>query len=267
VAEEWALVDNLSGGRVGIACASGWHANDFVLSPADYAARKQVMFERIDILERLWRGESIALVNGAGKEVEIRTFPRPLQPRLPLWIASHSDDSFIRAGEMGAAVLTALYSTTVENLERQIGLYRQVLVRGGRDPKAGAVTLMVHTFLAENEPAVQEKLRSAYGEYLFVFLGLQAAQARGLDQEFDLTEADKQFIVEGALQRRAGTRDLIGTPAECAERVEQFRRMGVDEIACLIDFGIDFESVMTSLHLLDRLKTLCNSSGLPRTAG
>ena len=33
VAEEWAVVDNLSGGRVGLSFASGWHANDFALAP------------------------------------------------------------------------------------------------------------------------------------------------------------------------------------------------------------------------------------------
>jgi len=38
------------------------------------------------------------------------------------------------------------------------------------------------------------------------------------------------------------------------------REMGVDEIACLIDFGVDFDSVMTGLYQLNRLKELVNSS-------
>ena len=40
VAEEWAVIDNLSGGRVGISFADGWHANDFVLTP-HYTDRKK----------------------------------------------------------------------------------------------------------------------------------------------------------------------------------------------------------------------------------
>ena len=39
VAEEWAMIDNLSNGRVAIAAASGWHVNDFVLSPGTYKCR------------------------------------------------------------------------------------------------------------------------------------------------------------------------------------------------------------------------------------
>ncbi len=37
VAEEWALVDQLSGGRVGVSFASGWHPQDFALAPGSYA--------------------------------------------------------------------------------------------------------------------------------------------------------------------------------------------------------------------------------------
>src|SRR5207249_8113791 len=48
IAEEWAVVDNLSNGRVGLAFASGWQANDFVLRPENYANSKGVMLEQID---------------------------------------------------------------------------------------------------------------------------------------------------------------------------------------------------------------------------
>src|SRR3989454_4995309 len=56
IAEEWAVVDNLSNGRVGLAFASGWQANDFVLRPENYANSKGVMLEQIDQVRRLWRG-------------------------------------------------------------------------------------------------------------------------------------------------------------------------------------------------------------------
>src|SRR5256885_17069737 len=50
VAEEWAVVDNLSNGRVGISFASGWQVNDFVLAPENYARRKQIMLEQIELV-------------------------------------------------------------------------------------------------------------------------------------------------------------------------------------------------------------------------
>jgi hypothetical protein len=41
VAEEWALVDNLSNGRAGISFASGWHPNDFALAPENFSNNRE----------------------------------------------------------------------------------------------------------------------------------------------------------------------------------------------------------------------------------
>jgi len=69
VAEEWSLVDNLSGGRVGLSYASGWHPNDFALAPEAYGRHRDLMFERIEEVRRLWRGEALRVRDGAGKEL------------------------------------------------------------------------------------------------------------------------------------------------------------------------------------------------------
>jgi non-ribosomal peptide synthetase component F len=81
VAEEWAVVDNISGGRVGVSFASGWHADDFVFAPDRYADRKEAMLDGIETVRALWRGEAVRRRGGSGGEVEVRVLPRPLQPR------------------------------------------------------------------------------------------------------------------------------------------------------------------------------------------
>jgi len=68
VAEEWALVDNLSGGRVGIAFSS---------ADGDHAG--------IETVRRLWRGEAVRVPDGEGRPIEVRILPQPVQPELPLW--------------------------------------------------------------------------------------------------------------------------------------------------------------------------------------
>src|SRR5206468_911098 len=86
VAEEWAVVDNISGGRVGVSFASGWHANDFVFAPENYAERKAITFREIETVRRLWRGETISITDGARHEIQVRIYPRPIQPELPVWV-------------------------------------------------------------------------------------------------------------------------------------------------------------------------------------
>ena len=57
VAEEWAVVDNLSNGRVDVSFAVGWNPNDFAIAPQAYADRTQRTFEGIERVQRLWRGD------------------------------------------------------------------------------------------------------------------------------------------------------------------------------------------------------------------
>jgi alkanesulfonate monooxygenase SsuD/methylene tetrahydromethanopterin reductase-like flavin-dependent oxidoreductase (luciferase family) len=58
---------------------------------------------------------------------------------------------------------------------------------------------------------------------------------------------------EEAVRRYRDSASLIGTPAQCAERVRALRDAGADEIACLIDFLPDLELVLEGLTRLDQL--------------
>src|SRR5262249_7568184 len=88
VAEEWSVVDNLSGGRVGLSFASGWHAQDFALRPENYADRRAVMRRGIETVLKLWRGEAVAAKSGDGRGIEGRILPPPVQAAPPLWITA-----------------------------------------------------------------------------------------------------------------------------------------------------------------------------------
>ena len=79
VAEEWAMVDNLSGGRAAIAFGSGWHVNDFILAPQLYQGRKQEMLEGISTVRDLWQRSSRSFPNGVGKPTQATIFPKPVQ--------------------------------------------------------------------------------------------------------------------------------------------------------------------------------------------
>lgn len=259
VAEEWAVVDNLSGGRVAIAIASGWHATDFVLAPAAYATRKSHLFENIRQLQALWRGEAVTLPSGAGHPVEITIFPRPVQQTLPLWVSGESMDTFVAAGEIGAHILTALLHQEEEELARKIAAYRQARATHGFDPQEGQVTLMLHTYVDQDEQQVYERARKAYMDYIKTHLGLHASNALGLGLNININEyneADLDFIASNAFERLYRRGAMIGTPASCLEKVQRFNAMGVNEIACLIDFGLDAELVTGGLEHLYRLMML-----------
>ncbi len=264
VAEEWSVVDNLSKGRVDLAFARGWNPNDFVLSPETYANRTETLFSGMQTVQKLWRGESILLPNGIGKETEVKVYPLPKQRELSVWMTcSGGKERFIEAGALGVNILTALLFQPIEELAEKIALYRDSRAKHGHDPEAGYVTLMLHTFVGEDIEVVRNQVRKPFTEYLKNSVDLWRQDSKNLD---DLTEKEQEDLLAYAFERYFQTSALFGTPDTCLARVARLKEIGVNEIACLIDFGVDVDTVMTALYSLKSLKEYSNADVNP-TAG
>ena len=260
VAEEWAVVDNLSQGRVGIAFASGWHSQDFVLAPQSFGQHRELMFQEIETVQKLWRGEAIAVLDGNGQTVEVKTYPQPMQSQLPTWITIvNNPDTYIRAGAIGAGVLTNLMGQSVEDLARNIAIYRQSLTEHGYDPASGTVTVLLHTFVGNDLEQVREQARQPFGHYLTSSVGLlqNMVKSQGMEVDFEgLREEDRDFILASAYKRYVESSALIGTPESCCQIIDHLQSVGVDEVACFIDFGVDEQTVLANLPHLHTLKDL-----------
>ncbi|MDP9793792.1 natural product biosynthesis luciferase-like monooxygenase protein [Catenuloplanes nepalensis] len=274
VAEEWAVVDNISGGRAGVSFASGWHANDFALAPDRYADRKRVMLDGIAEVRRLWRGETVRRRGGTGAETDLASYPRPVQPELPIWITSaRHPDTFRTAGEIGAGLLTHLLGHTAGQLAEKIGIYRTAWREHGH-PGDGHVTLMLHTFVGTDPDEIRETVREPLSAYLRTSIDLMAGLAGITDRRVDpLTTAPEELdgLVALAFDRFYASAGLLGTPEHCADLAVRLAGLGVDEIACLVDFGVPADAALAALPLLARVRDLTReriaASGEPVTSG
>ena len=262
IAEEWSVVDNLSGGRAGIAFASGWHSADFALRPENYPRRREVLAETVRTVRRLWHGEPVTLAGGAGEPVTVRTFPAPVRPELPVWVTSSgSADTFRLAAELGSGVLTHLLGQDLDGLAEKIALYRKAYAAGpAAADDAGHVVLMLHTFLGRDRAQVREAVREPFSTYLRSSIDLIArAGTGGLPPGLDVAElapADVAFLIDQSFDRYFDSSGLFGTVAEGREFVAALAGIGVDEVACLIDFGVPAAEVLAGLEPLSRLRAL-----------
>jgi natural product biosynthesis luciferase-like monooxygenase protein len=256
IAEEWSVVDNLSNGRVAVSFASGWHAVDFVLRPENYQDRRGAMLEAVTTVRRLWRGEDVEFADAAGEKHAVRIFPRPVQPELPVWITSAgSPETFRAAGRLGCGVLTHLLGQDADLLARNIALYRTELAEAHDGAVAGRVALMLHTLLGTDRDQVREQVRGPFSNYLRSSMDLVKAASGLLPPGLDvnqLPERDKEFLVAHAFERYFSTSGLFGTVADGVQIADRLRAIGVDELACLIDYGVPADEVLRSLdHLAD----------------
>src|SRR5262249_20562440 len=153
----------------------------------------------IETLRRLWKGDSITVPNGEGKETEVRIYPLPNQKELALWITcSGSVERFVEAGEGGWNVLTALLFQSVEELATKISAYREARARRGHDPDQGRVTLMLHTFLGADQEDVRRKVRAPFIEYLKTSVDLWRHGSKDLA---DLTAKEQEDVLSFAFER------------------------------------------------------------------
>lgn len=258
IAEEWAMVDNLSRGRVGIALATGFSPVDFAFRPENWEDRRTLTWSTVETVRALWEGEPVSVRDGLGNNVEVELHPQPVQPTLPLWLAcTKSTDTFVTAGRLGCNVLTALIDMTTEELGEKLDLYRKTLVEHGHDPEDHTVTLMLHTFLGTDLDEVRETVRGPFTAYLRSFFTVIDSQKRNLAPGMgvrDMSGGDQDALIAFAFDKYFNKGALLGTPDSCAHVVERFAGLGVDEIACLIDFGVDEPLVVDSLTHLATLR-------------
>ncbi|MFE1771578.1 MupA/Atu3671 family FMN-dependent luciferase-like monooxygenase [Streptomyces sp. NPDC059008] len=254
IAEEWAVVDRLSQGRVGIAVASGWNDRDFVLAPGSFTDRREVTMKRIDQVRRLWRGEELEFRAGEGTQ-KVLTYPRPVQPELPLWLTTlGSSEAFGAAGEAGLGVLTNLLTQDVAELKTKIAAYREARARAGHD--AGRITVLVHTLVGEDEEKVRAAAADPLARYLAAALDLtnrMSPAERRIDPD-RLAESDREFLIRSAQDKYLRHRSLIGGIDGCRATVDELADAGVDEIACFVDFGVQPDLAREGFEALDRLR-------------
>jgi natural product biosynthesis luciferase-like monooxygenase protein/amino acid adenylation domain-containing protein len=258
VAEEWSVVDNLSGGRVSLGVASGWHARDFVLAPGVYGKHREAMYDGVETIRQLWRGDSVTRTAGNGEQVEVKLYPTPVQPEPDFYTAIVGNpDSYRQAARGGFGVITNLMSQSVDQLADNIALYRQTRAEAGLDPDGGRVVLLLHSYLGADTEQTRAEAFGPFCDYLRSSLSLfgQVTNSLGFSIDLDNTDPDDlDYLLANAYQRYCADRALIGTPDDAEPIVRRLAGLGVDEIACFVDFGLPPGRITAGLPQLDRLR-------------
>ena len=264
IVEDWSMVDNLSNGRVGISFAPGWNINDFVLYPERYENRRNVMLKQLKEIRRLWEGDSFTKIRSDGKVVELFVYPSPIQKSLPIWITSvGSKQTFYEAASVGANILTHLVDQDQQELSSKITLYRARLQECGFDPSNHTITLMLHTFINPDQNYVLSKVRGPLLEYMKQSIRFCAKSSEDLCIERSLHIENNNVydeLLELKLNNYLENSSLIGSSSKCQRLIEDLIEVGVDEIACLLDFGIEANEIIKNLTYINDLKCHFNKN-------
>ena len=244
LAEEMAVVDQLSGGRFIAGVGRGFAPFEQERFDVDVSQGRAAFEESLEVLLKAWTEEDFTF---DGRFVRVphptTVLPRPLQqPHPPLWLAGSSADSIELVGRLGMTPITSV-ALGPERLAEQRAEYQQARARHGRAHEPLDVVAHGHTFVAETDAEVREILPEARWQRRAV-PALVAGRVTGgvLDVQPLEDEPDDDALLSS---------QLFGTPAQLIERLRALEAAGVTYVSMLITFGgLDHERVMRSIRLM-----------------
>ncbi|MER9140922.1 LLM class flavin-dependent oxidoreductase [Mesorhizobium sp. M0830] len=156
--QEFATLDLIAGGRAEIVVGRGSFGEAYPLFGADPRDYDELFAEKLDLLLKLnettypiWKGRFRAALEGQG------VYPRPHQPRLPLWIGvGGTPQSFARAGTLGLPLMVAIIGGTFERFRPLVDLYREAGTSAGHSPDKLKVGVHAMGFVGETNTAARE---------------------------------------------------------------------------------------------------------------
>lgn len=222
VAEEYALLDRLSGGRLNFGVGSGYLASEFAGLGIDPASKRERFDRALDTILRAFAGEEVT--SDRPGAVPVRIGVRPVQhPHPPIWIAVQRREAlpFVAAWDVSVAMIPYATIGGIEELRAEIAEFRSRLPAGS----TSGVAVGLHLYAGERP----DSARAALQRYLDSRLATQSTfYAQKVQQHPEHANA--------ATFERSGFA-IIDSPREVAERLELFREIGVDEILGIFDFG------------------------------
>jgi probable F420-dependent oxidoreductase len=240
VAEEGAMVDVISGGRLILGVGAGYAPEEFAAFGYSLKERGGRLEESASLLDRLWTEENVTH-HGRHYRVDNATVaPRPMQrPRPPIWFGAWAEPAIQRAARLGDAWLVGP-SATLSEIARCARRYETSCREIGKGE--GQIALFRYVFVANN---TTEAIRSAGEPFIQTFESMYFRWPHPVV---------KRPLGELTIERLAEDRIILGDPQSCITEILRFRReLGAEHLVCRFSVpGIPREACQRSLDLFTR---------------
>lgn len=235
VAEDYALLDQLSRGRLVLGLGSGYLKHEFAGFGVNGAEKREWFDENMAIVKALLSG---ARVSHAGKFTTVDAVQlnvAPVQQPVPLYVAALNKEAVYHIGRQGNGLLTIPYGT-LENFA-QIGALQEAFARGRKEANAAPMPgglaphiVTFHTFVARTDEEAEALVREAFELYCRTRLYA------------------KPWTYE---QIRENGLALFGSVDSIAKKLIALQRIGIEHVATLSNFGaLDASRVEASMRLM-----------------
>lgn len=258
LAEEVAMLDHLSHGRVEFGTGIGVAEHEFMRWKLPFYERREMSREALEIIVKAWTEESVTYEGKYWQFDEALPVPKPYQkPHPPIWVGAHSPASFEYAAEHNYHVSQNL--DVDEVVAQKFELWRQLWRQYQHPDPMPRTFLMRAVHVAETDDIaraeaeqpllVSRKLgREGIARTRIGFKGNEdSPTTRELNRVFDGMSTSYDFWIDNGLA-------LVGSPETVIRRLKaQHQRIGYDIFCANHRFGpMPREQVLKSLELFGK---------------
>jgi probable LLM family oxidoreductase len=205
VFQDFATVDLVSGGRAELMVGRGSFIESFPLFGQDLDDYDELFAEKLDLLLALRDAETVSWGPGRHRAgIEDRgVYPRPLQERLPVWIAvGGTPQSVVRAGTLGLPLAVAIIGGQPERFVPLVELYRDAARQAGHDPATLPVSINSHAYVGGTADGAAGEFFGSYAT-MMNRLGGERGWPPLTREQFDAGRGPRGHLVVGDPQQVA----------------------------------------------------------------
>jgi natural product biosynthesis luciferase-like monooxygenase protein len=250
IAEEFAMVDQLSGGRVLFGAGRGMHPTEYATFGYDWNTAQTRLPEALDIVAKAWSGGEFEWRGEHYNFPKVNVFPKPRQqPHPPIYVtANRETENFQMIGRRGHHLMTLPWVATNEQQRPRVEIYQAALRDGGHRVEDKDVFTMYPIYIGASDA----QAKSEVVEHWHRWRGF-ALEALGVQDP----ENENYKRIFGHLDYDAMVRDsrgVFGSSETCARILKQIVRVvGTNHIGLTFHFGgLNQQRVLQSMDRFAR---------------
>ncbi len=237
VAEEWATLDLLSGGRVDFAVGRGYDRREYVPFNAEYMDSLELLDEGCEIIKKAW--ESPGKWSHKGKFFEIPEMsitPRPVQKKVPFYMACFSRASMEIAGRRGLDIIFAPFAAalTFGDLGQAVTAYRDECAKFGTTPGKAMCSYFIHIGEGKDEEYGRERQMAYFNNCVLPAFHQEPGKTPPTMLYF-LKIVD---ILKNMKKEDLGSKSiLLGSPQKIIDTLKTVEAGGIEEVILYFNVG------------------------------
>jgi alkanesulfonate monooxygenase SsuD/methylene tetrahydromethanopterin reductase-like flavin-dependent oxidoreductase (luciferase family) len=239
VAEQWATLDLLSGGRVVFAAGRGYDRREYLPFHVSFEDNQSIFEEGLEIVRALWRADGRISHHGRHFAFdEVRITPTPLQRPIPTYVGSFSRPSIELAARLGCGVIVAPFAAamTFGGLRQVADLYNESCARFGTTPAPLMCSYFTHFADTREQEAVQRARQVRY--YRECVIPALPGDPRTVPPSYryfvDMVDRLQKVQPEDLTENSV----LLGSPARIVETLKRVEAAGIAEVILYFNVGL-----------------------------